>query len=228
MAGTACINVSAFAVQDDRIIPMKRQLTAQCQLTGQWLLPMESRRKTATGGRSTHRMTLYGEAARRRAVTSVYTRLGMALVHTGQPKEAVVQLQRAIAAASGEGDLEGMVEIHGTLAHVYLQEKRYDEAHQAAQAALAAAERLADVSLQASAWLVVAHIQEDNKQLEGATTSYEHAIELLHSQQTVPTIPLSEQLRDAYGLFSEYLERRGENQRAFEMLKLAYRSLAQS
>jgi tetratricopeptide (TPR) repeat protein len=140
----------------------------------------------------------------------------------------VAQLQRANTASSGQDDLEGIVERHSDLAQVYLQEKRYDEADRAAQAALEAAERLVDVSMQANAWLVVARVQEENKQLEGATTSYERAIELLHAQQTVPTIPLSEQLRDAYGQFSEYLERWGESQRAFEMLKLAYRSLAQS
>jgi tetratricopeptide (TPR) repeat protein len=165
------------------------------------------------------------EAAQRRAVISVSTRLGTALFRTGQCEEAVVQLQSANEAARGQDDLEGIAEIQSAVADLYLQEKRYDDAYQAAQAALEAAERLADVSLQANVWLVVARIQGESEQLEDATTSYERAIELLQVQQTLSASPASKQLCEVYAHFSDYLERQGESQRAFEMLKLAYRAL---
>jgi tetratricopeptide (TPR) repeat protein len=102
-----------------------------------------------------------------------------------------------------------------------LQEKQYADAHQAASAALEAAEQLANVTLQTSAWLIVAQVQEEERHLKEATTSYEHAIELLHSQESPDA---TAQLREVYTQFSEYLERHGESERAFEMLKQAYKS----
>jgi hypothetical protein len=86
---------------------------------------------------------------------------------------------------------------------------------------VAAAERLADVTLQASSLVVLARVREAHKSFKEATRSFERAIELL---QTLPPGSVSEQLRDALAQFSEYLERRGESNRAFDMLKQAYRS----
>ena len=81
------------------------------------------------------------------------------------------------------------------------------------------------MALQASAWLLVAQVQEEEKHLKEATTSYERASELLYSLESPDA---TAQLREVYAQFSEYLERNGESERAFEMLKQAYKSTQQT
>ena len=51
---------------------------------------------------------------------------------------------------------------------------------------------------------------------------YDEAIRLLQEFGT------TERLRQAYAQYSEFLERRGENARAFDMLKQAYKATAHS
>ena len=163
----------------------------------------------------------YEEAEHRRAVTAVYTRLGVALAYTGQAAEALTQLRRAEALATGHQDLQGRAEAQRNLALVYLEEKRPHDAEQAARDALETAEQLADAAVQVSALVVLARVQEVRKQQREATQSYERAVELL---QNVPERSAAEQLPEVYAQFSEFLERHGESQRAFEMLKQAYKS----
>ncbi|MGO8947392.1 MAG: tetratricopeptide repeat protein [Ktedonobacterales bacterium] len=160
----------------------------------------------------------FDEAENRRSVAAVYNRLGTAFARTGQVEQALSQLSRAYLIASGQQDLRGIAEAERNLALVYLDEERLDEANQAANEARLAAERLGDMTLQASSILVLARIQEALKQTGQAAASFERAIDLLQSTTSV------EQLREAYAQFSEYLERHGESKRAFEMLKQAYKS----
>jgi tetratricopeptide (TPR) repeat protein len=161
----------------------------------------------------------YEEAANRRAVGAVYNRLGNAYAESGRIKEALDQLHSAYAIASGQQDRRGVAEAQRNLAVVYLGEKHASEATQAAEEALQAAEELGDVGQHASSLLVLAKVQETRKQISEAIQSFEKAIELLQSASTA-----SEQLRDSYAQFSEFLERHGESKRAFEMLKQAYKS----
>src|SRR5215469_15670057 len=161
----------------------------------------------------------YDEAANRRAVGAVYNRLGNAYAESGRITEALDQLHAAYAIASGQQDRRGVAEAERNLAVVYLSEKRASEANQAAEEALKAAEELGDVSQHASSLLIMAKVQEARKQTGEAIQSFEKAIELLQSANTA-----SEQLRDSYAQFSEFLERHGESKRAFEMLKQAYKS----
>jgi transcriptional regulator with XRE-family HTH domain len=163
-------------------------------------------------------LAAYAAADYRRSITSVYTQLGTALARTGQTTEAFSRLRTAGSMAAGQGDLRGVAEAQTALAQLYLDEKQSSAAQRAAHEAQAAAERLGDATLQARALLLLARVQEARKPLSKADPRYERAIALL--QETHAT----DQLKQAYEQFSEYLERRGDSQRAFEMLKQAYKS----
>jgi tetratricopeptide (TPR) repeat protein len=163
----------------------------------------------------------YDEAVYRRSVAAVYNRLGTALARTHQVSKALSQFTRLHAFSEGWHDLRGIAEAEQNLALVYLEEKRNAEANQAASEAVTAAERVGDVILQAGSLLVQARVQESHKRFADATGSFERAIELLQSLQYSTA---TDQLREAYAQFSEYLERRGESNRAFDMLKQAYKS----
>jgi HTH-type transcriptional regulator, quorum sensing regulator NprR len=163
-------------------------------------------------------LAAYETAAHRQVTTSVYTHLGKVLARTGQTSEAFTQLKTAGAMAARQHDLRGIAEAQRDLAQLYLEEKQTSEAERAALESLAAAELLGDAVLQAGVLLVLAHVQEARKQLSDATPSYERAIALLRETQA------TSQLKEAYAQFSEYLDRRGDSNRAYEMLKQAYNS----
>jgi transcriptional regulator with XRE-family HTH domain len=167
----------------------------------------------------------YQTAARWRSITALNTQLGIALARTGRQEEALAYLERAYALAAQQGDLEGSVETQSALALAFLNDKRTCDADQAASAALQAAERLEDTLVLGRTLLVVAQVQEARQQPGEASQSYIRAIELLQSPQAVPESSASKELREAYARFSEHLERQGESQRAFEMLKHAYRAM---
>jgi tetratricopeptide (TPR) repeat protein len=69
--------------------------------------------------------------------------------------------------------------------------------------------------------VVLARVLEVRQEPRDANQRYERALELLRS---LPGSTAAEQLHKTYAQFSEYLERQGESQRAFEMLKEAYKS----
>ena len=166
-------------------------------------------------------LAAYEEVTNRRLVAAVYNRLGTAFARTRRVSEAVSQLTSLYAFSEGWRDLQGIAEAQQNLALVFLEEGRSAEAYQAASEAVAAAGRLGDVMMQGGSLLVLAQVQEAQTSFEEANRSFEQAIELL---QTLPPGSASEQLRDAFAQFSEYLERHGESNRAFDMLKQAYRS----
>jgi tetratricopeptide (TPR) repeat protein len=165
-------------------------------------------------------LAAYDEAINRRSAAAVYNRLGTALARTHQMDEALSQFTWLYDFSEWWHDARGIAEAQQNFALVFLEQGRNAEAYQAASEAVVASERVDDVTLQASSLVVLAQVQEAHKSFDEATRSFERAIELL---QTLPS-SASEQLRDAFAQFSEYLERRGDSNRAFDMLKQAYKS----
>jgi tetratricopeptide (TPR) repeat protein len=163
----------------------------------------------------------YEDAANRREVASIHTQLGDLLARRGQVGEALAQLNRAQAMAAEQHDVRSIVEAQRLLAMVYLGQKRVKAASEAAQEALSGAELLGDASLQSTCLLVLAQVQGAQKQAEKAVASFEQAIALLIGEEEPGTAP---QLRDAYAQFSEYLEQQGDSERAFDLLKQAYKA----
>jgi tetratricopeptide (TPR) repeat protein len=160
----------------------------------------------------------FEEASNRRLVAQVYNRLGRAYAQSGHIADALEQLRTAHDIAAGQRDARGIGEAQRSLASVYLREQRLDEAAQAAEDALRQATEMGDPLQQAASLLVVARVREEQERYRDAEDSYTQALDLLKSGDA------AEQLREAYAQYSEFLERRGENARAFEMLKHAYRS----
>lgn len=165
-------------------------------------------------------LAAYEETANRRLVAQVYTRLGGEFVRAGQIEEAHTQLRAAYDIASAQQDVAGIADAQRNLARVYLQEHRLDDAATAAHDALDRAEELGDAAQRAESLLVLAQVQEEQHTFQEVERHYDEAVTLLQDVGT------TERLRQAYAQYSEFLERRGENARAFEMLKQAYKSAA--
>lgn len=162
----------------------------------------------------------YEQAGNRRLVAQVYNRLGRAFAQSGQINDAMAQLRTAYELASAQHDMRGIAEAQRSLAAVYLQEGQLDEAAEAADEALERAEATGDTLQRAESLLVVASVFERKEQFDVAEGNFTRAIELLRETDS------AEHLRDAYAQFSEFLERRGESKRAYDMLKQAYRATA--
>ncbi len=160
----------------------------------------------------------YEEAGNRRVVAQVYNRLGRAYAQAGQVGDALAQLRTAYEIASGQQDARGIAEAQRSLATVYLQEQRIEDAEEAAQEALDRADAMSDPLQQADSHLVMARVREAQEDLESAEQHYTQAVDLLGTTQS------NEHVREAYAQFSSFLERRGDNKRAFEMLKQAFRA----
>lgn len=167
-------------------------------------------------------LAAYEETTNRRLVARVYTRLGGEFVRAGQIEEAYTQLHAAYDIASAQQDMQGIADAQRNLAQVYLQEQRLDDASTAARDALRRAEEVGDQVQRAESLLVLAQVKEQQHTFQEAESDYDEAVRLLQEHGT------TERLRQAYAQYSEFLERRGENARAFEMLKQAYKSAARS
>lgn len=167
-------------------------------------------------------LAAYEETANRRMVAQVYTRLGGEFVRSGQIEEAHAQLRAAYDIASAQQDMRGIADAQRNLAQVYLQEQRLDDAAAAAHDALRRAGEVGDEVQRAESLLVLAQVEEQQQKFQDAERHYDEATRLFQEFGT------TEGLRQAYAYYSEFLERRGENTRAFEMLKQAYRAAARS
>ena len=159
----------------------------------------------------------YEQAGNRKLVAQVYNRLGRAFAQSGQINDAMVQLRTAYDMASTQHDPRGIAEAQRSLAAVYLQENRIDEAASAAADALERSETLGDVLQRADSLLMLAKVNERQNKFDTAEQLFGQAIALLRETDA------SEHVRDAYEQYSEFLERRGESKKAYEMLKNAYR-----
>jgi tetratricopeptide (TPR) repeat protein len=160
----------------------------------------------------------FEEGRTRTLVTSAFSRLGRALALNNQESDALQRLNTAHEFAAAQHDISGMAEVERNLASVYLQQHLLDDALSTSKSALAHAETTSDKALQADALLVLARVHETRDEAADANASYERAIALL--TETGAT----ERLRTAYEQFSAFLESRGEKERAFDMLKQAYRT----
>lgn len=158
----------------------------------------------------------YEEAVNRRVTAQVYNQLGRAFALSGQIEEARTQLRAAYEIASAQQDERGIAQAQQSLALVHLKEGRLDEADAAAQEAYARTQQVNDPLLHADTLLVVAQVEEQQTRMAQAERHMGEAVSLLHDQGD------AERLRQAYAQYSEFLERRGETGRAFEMLKHAY------
>jgi tetratricopeptide (TPR) repeat protein len=163
-------------------------------------------------------IAMYEQAGNRRLVAQVYNRLGRAYAQSGQMSDALAQLQTAYELAQAQQDRRGISEAQRSLADVYLRQNKVDDAARAAEDALSHAEATHDVVQRAESLMVLAEVRERQQRFDEAEQNFNTAIELLRQTDA------SEWLREGYEKFSEYLERRGESKRAYEMLKLAYRT----
>ncbi len=159
----------------------------------------------------------YERAANEALTARAYTRLGRATAQANQIEDAVAYLQTAQALSVRQGDSRALAEARGSLAAVFISQGQLDEAASAAQEALDLADSVGDVILRAEARLTMATLQQAQGQTDPAKRSYETAIEMLEG------VDAPQHLADAYASYSEFLEQHGESQRAFELLKQAWR-----
>lgn len=159
----------------------------------------------------------YEQAENRNLIGQTFNRLGRAYAQAGQVEDALTQLRAAHEMATAQQDARGIAEAQRSLALVYLQEQRVDEAAQAAQEAIERAEMVGDARQRADSLLVLAQVQEQRGEHAAAEHSFSESVDLLRAAEA------TDRLREAYAQYSEFLERRGESKRAYEMLKQAYR-----
>jgi len=158
----------------------------------------------------------YDEANNRRQIANVHALYGRALAQAGQLEQALAELNTAREIATAQQDALGMAEGQRTLAMLYLREGQIEEAARAAQESLDQAEAMGDSVQRAESLLILAQVQEQRKQYAEAERSFETAIELL-SEANVPA-----RLGAAFEAYSGFWEHRGNNQKAFDMLKQAH------
>jgi len=161
-------------------------------------------------------LAAYEDAAERRLARRVLTRLGRAYAAAGRHEEAIAQLEVARERAEAQRDVAGLAEAQASLAGIYLRQNRAEEAATAARQAIELAAQVDDPAQQAESQLVLARVLEARGDHAGAERDFEEAIERLRAADAIF------QLSDAYAHYSEFLERRGNNKRALEILKLAW------
>lgn len=158
----------------------------------------------------------YDEARGRRQIAAVHAQYGRALAQAGDLSAALRELETARDIAVAQQDAAGIAEGQRALATLYLRENRLAEAEQAAQESSAQAEMTRDPVQRAETLVTLAQVQEHKGDVEGAERMFSEAIDLLQSANA-PDL-----LSATYGEFSQFYERRGDDRRAFEMLKHAH------
>lgn len=159
----------------------------------------------------------YETVARRQQSIAASQQLATALVGVGRAAEAVSHLQAALAVAQERGDVGAEAALQTSLAQAYLQQQQSNEARAAAERAVALSQNLADTRILAQAELVLARVLGAAGDTQGEEHALEQAIELLRGTDAVA------ELGDAYARLSELLERTGNQERALEILKQAWR-----
>ncbi|MFI5272781.1 MAG: tetratricopeptide repeat protein [Ktedonobacterales bacterium] len=157
----------------------------------------------------------FEEANLRRLIASVYQRLGTTYADSGQLDDAVTQLRQASDLAGAQNDPRSRGEAQRALSSVYLHAHKLDAATDSAKNAIAEAETTGDHTGHAAGLLALARVQDEQKRYADARGSYERAIELLR------TAGDNDLLGDGLKEFSTFLERRGEQQQAYDTLKQA-------
>src|SRR6185437_7240313 len=152
------------------------------------------------------------EADNRQLAARVYTRLGRAHAQSGRTDEALSYLDSAFEMAGQQRNQTVLAEAKRGQASVYLSQGEVKKAAAAAAQALDMAEALDDLQ-RAESLLVHASVLEAQKQADAARQAFEQAIALQEAADA------TQYLSDAYKLFSDFLERRGDSARALELLK---------
>jgi tetratricopeptide (TPR) repeat protein len=165
---------------------------------------------------ATRSLAEYEDAANRRMARRVLTRLGRAYAQAGQLSEALTHLEMARERAELQQDARALSEAQAALAGIYLRQNRVDDAARAAQQAMEFASSLDDTVQQAEAQLVLAQVLEAKHDDAGAERNFDQAIERLRAADALHS------LSDAYAQYSAFLERRGNNKKALEILKQAW------
>ncbi|HEX9036221.1 MAG TPA: tetratricopeptide repeat protein [Ktedonobacterales bacterium] len=165
---------------------------------------------------ATRAIALYDQAEHRALASRAYTRLGRATAQTNQIDEALDYLKQAQAMTERERDTRSQSEVQRSLAAVFVSQKRLAEAKVAAAKALELAQDAGDDVLVAEAQLAVGQVHEANGQHKLAETSFEEAIAALEKAGA------QQHLGDALAVFSDFLQARGQSQRAFEVLRQAW------
>jgi len=162
-------------------------------------------------------LAAFEEADTLRLTGRVYNRLGRAKAQSGQTNEALNDLRAALALADEQQDVRGVVEAQRTLAAIYVVHQQIDDAARAIETAQRLGDTITDPIQQGETLLVLAQVQEARKGHAEAEQSYEQAITLLGGAEA------TQHLSDANAQFSAFLERRGQGQRALDLLKQAWR-----
>jgi tetratricopeptide (TPR) repeat protein len=165
---------------------------------------------------ATRSLAEYEDAANRRLARRVLTRLGRAYAAAGQLAEALTHLESARERAEMQHDARALSEAQAALAGIYLRQNRVDDAERAAREAMEFASSLDDTVQLAEAQLVQAQVLEAKHDDAGAERNFDQAIERLRAADAVHS------LSDAYAQYSAFLERRGNNKKALDILKQAW------
>jgi len=161
-------------------------------------------------------MMAYEDADNERVTARVYNRLGRACAQAGEIDEAVSYLEEAHALATRQADPRGAAEAQRSLAAIYVQQHKVEDAARLVAAAAEEANNSGDPVAQGETLLVQAQVAEARKQFPEAKQAYEQAIKLL--QQTDAT----QYQTDALFQFSSFLERQGQSALALDLLKQAW------
>jgi HTH-type transcriptional regulator, quorum sensing regulator NprR len=162
------------------------------------------------------------EIATRRQIATIYTHLARLQQACGQTEDAIASLRHAVDLAAGQQDACGMSAAEWHLAALYLEQQRTKDAAQAAEQAVQHADLANDPNLRADALLTLARVREAQKRYQDAEASYTEALDLLKRMPEGVRTPAAEALSAAYAQYSHFLDRRGDTERAFQMLKEAY------
>ena len=182
-------------------------------LSDSYLAARDYRRAKLSASRS---MAYFEAADNQRMIGEVHNRLGRAFAQSGQLEQATEHLEQAHEIAEREQDMRGLAEAERGLAAVYVQQNRVDEAAAAASHALELSSALNEAVEHAESLLMQAYVNEAQQEYAGAEKNFKQATELLDDTDA------TQARSDAYARYSEFLERRGEGERALKLLRKAW------
>lgn len=182
-------------------------------LCDSYLAARDYRRAKLAGYRS---MTYFEAADNQRMMGEIHNRLGRAFAQSGRLDEATKRLEQARQIAEREQDVRGLAEAERGLAAVYVQQDRIEDAAAAAGHALELSSALNEAVEHAESLLMQAYVDEAKQNFTGAEENFKRATELLDNTDA------TQARSDAYARYSEFLERRGDGERALKLLRKAW------
>lgn len=188
-------------------------------LCDSYLAARDYRRAKLAASRS---MTYFEAADNQRMIGEVHNRLGRAFAQSGQLDQATEHLEQAHQIAEREQDVRGLAEAERGLAAVYVQQDRIEDAAAAASHALELSSALNEAVEHAESLLMQAYVDEAQKDYPGAEKNFKQATDLLDNTDA------TQARSDAYARYSEFLERRGEGERALKLLRKAWQLTGRS